>query len=55
MARSSEAASDAVKARAEYAKFIEAWKNCDAGLPEMDHAREYVQGEKVLASTGAGK
>jgi tetratricopeptide (TPR) repeat protein len=55
MAKSSEAAGDAMKARAEYAKFIEAWKNCDPGLPEMDHAREYLQGEKVLASTGAGR
>ena len=55
MARSSEAARNAAKARAEYASFIDAWKNCDAGLPEMDHAREYVQGEKVLASTGAGE
>jgi tetratricopeptide (TPR) repeat protein len=55
MAKSSEAAGDAVKARAEYAKFIDAWKNCDPGLPEMDHAREYLQGEKVLASTGVEK
>ena len=48
MARSSEAAGDAGKARAEYAEFAEAWKRGDAELPEMAHAREYLAG-KALA------
>ena len=43
MARSSEAAGDAAKARAEYAEFAEAWKHGDAGMPEMAHAREYSE------------
>ncbi|MEO6983514.1 MAG: hypothetical protein ABI072_10430, partial [Edaphobacter sp.] len=51
-ARSSEAAGDAVKARAEYAEFVEAWKDCDPGIEEMAHARDYLAGAKVLASVG---
>ncbi len=52
MARSSELAGDRVTARAEYVKFTEAWKDGDAGMPEMDHAREYIVGPKVLARAG---
>lgn len=50
MARSSEAAGNQEKARAEYAEFLSAWKNADVALPELAHAREYVAGEKVLAN-----
>jgi tetratricopeptide (TPR) repeat protein len=49
MARSSEAAGNAMRARTEYAEFLAAWKNADSGLPELAHAREYMVGEKVLA------
>jgi tetratricopeptide (TPR) repeat protein len=49
LARSSEAAGNAAAARTEYAEFVEAWKNADPDMPEMDHAREYLAGEKVLA------
>jgi len=50
MARSSEGARDATSARAEYVRFAEAWKDGDQDLPEMAHAREYIEGQKVLAS-----
>lgn len=50
MARSSEAAGNVAKARAEYAEFLTAWKNADSAMPELAHAREYMAGEKVLAS-----
>jgi len=49
MARSSEGAGDATKARAEYVLFAEAWKNSDLDTPEMAHAREYIAGQKILA------
>ncbi len=42
MARSSEAAGDAAKARTEYAEFAEVWKRGDPEMPEMAHAREYM-------------
>jgi tetratricopeptide (TPR) repeat protein len=47
MARSSEAAGDAAKARAEYAEFAEAWKRGDSEMPEMAHAREYMAAANV--------
>jgi tetratricopeptide (TPR) repeat protein len=50
MARSSEAAGNAALARAEYVKFAEAWKSGDPEMPEMAHAREYINGQKDLAS-----
>ncbi len=50
MARSSEAAGDAATARAEYVKFAEAWKDGDPGMQEMAHAREYLAGQKAVAS-----
>jgi len=49
MARSSEAAGDSATARAEYAKFVDAWKNGDAEAAEMSHARDYLLGQKTLA------
>jgi hypothetical protein len=54
MARSSEAAGDAVAARKEYATFVAAWKDADSGMPQVEHAREYVAGEKALASVRRG-
>jgi tetratricopeptide (TPR) repeat protein len=50
MARSSEAAGDSVTAKAEYTKFLEAWKNGDPGLVETTHAQDYLRGGKALAS-----
>jgi len=47
MARSSEAAGDATKARAEYAEFAEARKRGDPEMPEMAHAREYMAAANV--------
>ncbi|MEO6806003.1 MAG: hypothetical protein ABI286_08125 [Edaphobacter sp.] len=49
MARSSELAGDATTARAEYAKFVEAWKSSDPGISEMAHAQEYLTGQKTVA------
>lgn len=54
-ARSSEAAGKMARAREEYADFLTAWKNADQALPELAHAREYLAGEKVLASVEAIK
>jgi tetratricopeptide (TPR) repeat protein len=50
MARSSEAAGDPAKAKAEYAEFVEAWKRGDATMPEIAHAHEYIAGQKAVAS-----
>lgn len=50
MARSSEGAGDNATAKAEYTKFLEAWKNGDAGLVETTHAQDYLRGGKALAS-----
>jgi hypothetical protein len=50
MARSSEGAGDVATTRVEYGRFAEAWKEADAGMPEMAHARQYLAGEKGMAS-----
>jgi len=39
---STERAGDVKAAAVEYAKFLTAWKNADAGLAELAHAREYL-------------
>jgi tetratricopeptide (TPR) repeat protein len=52
MARSSEAAGDSATARAEYAKFMEAWKNGDPEAAEIAHARQFLSGQKTVASAG---
>ena len=52
MARSSEAAGDSAAARAEYAKFVEAWKNGDPEAVEMAHARQFLSGQKTVATAG---
>jgi tetratricopeptide (TPR) repeat protein len=50
MARASEAAGDVATARAEYTRFMEAWKAGDAARPEMAHARQYLEGGKAVAA-----
>jgi tetratricopeptide (TPR) repeat protein len=49
MGLSSELAGDSTAARAEYAKFIDAWKSSDPGISEMAHAQEYLTGQKTVA------
>jgi tetratricopeptide (TPR) repeat protein len=41
-ARSSEAAGNTAQALTEYAAFGKAWQNADSGLPELQHAHEYL-------------
>jgi len=50
LARSSEAANKTETARAEYAKFLEAWRDSDPSTPELAHARQYLTGQSVVAS-----
>ena len=52
MARSSEAAGDAARLGRSMREFVAAWKDGDPGMPEMAHAREYLGGQKVVASSG---
>jgi tetratricopeptide (TPR) repeat protein len=49
MARASEAAHNTETARAEYVKFLDAWRQCDAASPEMAHAQEYLAGKTAVA------
>lgn len=42
MARSSEGAGDVSAARAEYARFLAAWRNADSNAAEVAHARAYL-------------
>jgi tetratricopeptide (TPR) repeat protein len=42
IAMSSELAGDAKAAAAEYADFVEAWKNADTDLPQLTHARAFL-------------
>jgi hypothetical protein len=50
IALSSERAGDASAAKAEYAEFVAAWKNADAQLPQLAHARAYLaEHERVAA------
>jgi len=51
MARSSEAAGNGAIARAEYAQFLEAWKNGDPSIPELAHAQNYMSS---VSQTPAG-
>ncbi len=49
MARSSEAAGDSSTARAEYAKFVDAWKHSDPEASQMAHAQQYLASQKTVA------
>jgi tetratricopeptide (TPR) repeat protein len=46
-AQSSEKSGNTAQTAAEYAKFAEAWKNADADLPEVQHARQYLAQHRV--------
>jgi tetratricopeptide (TPR) repeat protein len=52
IARSSEQAGEVKAAATEYAEFVAAWKNADAGLPQLAHARAYLaeHGSAVAAA-----
>jgi len=50
LARSSEAAGNTSQAQTEYIRFTEAWKNCDPGTPQMQHAHDYITEQKSFAS-----
>ena len=50
IALSSEKSGDAKSAAAEYATFISAWKNADASLPQLAHARSYIADHKEFAA-----
>lgn len=47
VARSSEAAGNVAQAQSEYEKFLDAWKNGDANLPEIAHSREFLANHKT--------
>jgi tetratricopeptide (TPR) repeat protein len=49
LARSSEAAGHTDTARAEYTKFLEAWRDSDPSTPELAHARQFLTGQSVVA------
>jgi predicted Zn-dependent protease len=55
IARSSEAAGDGAKARAEYALFTEAWKNGDASAPEMSHAKQYLAARGAASASSGSR
>jgi tetratricopeptide (TPR) repeat protein len=51
IAMSSEQAGDVKAAKAEYADFVEAWKDADPDLPQLAHARTYLaEHERAAAS-----
>jgi hypothetical protein len=50
IAISSERAGDAKAAAAEYAEFVAAWKNADAELPQLAHARAYLAEHQQVAA-----
>jgi tetratricopeptide (TPR) repeat protein len=50
LARSSEAANKPDLARAEYTKFLQAWRDSDPATPELAHARQFLTGQSVVAS-----
>jgi tetratricopeptide (TPR) repeat protein len=49
MASSSEVAGDSATARAEYAKFIDAWQHGNQESPELSHAHKYLAEQKSPA------
>jgi tetratricopeptide (TPR) repeat protein len=52
IAISSEKSGDLGKASAEYAEFIAAWKDADAGLPQLEHARGFLAEHKGEEAAG---
>jgi hypothetical protein len=42
VARLADRAGDRAMARAEYARFLELWKDADEGAPELTEARRYL-------------
>jgi tetratricopeptide (TPR) repeat protein len=52
LARASEEAGDVAAARKEYATFAEAWKDADAGLPQVLHAQEYLAAHTGVENAG---
>lgn len=51
IALSSERAGDAKAASAEYAEFVAAWKDADAGLPQLGHARAFLAEHGSVVAT----
>ena len=49
LARSSEAAGKTGTARAEYGKFLDAWRDSDPANPELAHARQFLTAQPVVA------
>lgn len=49
LARVAELSGDAAGARAAYTTFLKAWSNADAGMAEVAHAKQMVNGESVAA------
>jgi hypothetical protein len=50
LASASEAAHKPDVARAEYTRFLDAWKDSDPSTPEKDHARNFLATQSTLAS-----
>jgi hypothetical protein len=55
IALSSERAGDAKAASAEYAEFVAAWKDADAGLPQLGHARAFLAEHGSVVATAKQK
>jgi hypothetical protein len=51
MARCSEAARDQANAAREYAEFLDAWKQGNPDMPQINHAREFLAGPKNRSTT----
>jgi predicted Zn-dependent protease len=49
IARANEAAGDENAATASYAEFLATWKAADAELPQLGHARAYLEAHRVAA------
>ena len=53
IAMSSERAGDAKSARTEYEEFLAAWKDADADLPQLAHARAFLDGREAAGTMGS--
>ena len=49
IARANEAAGDEKATAASYSEFLAAWKSADSGLPQVGHARAYVEAHRPAA------